>query len=319
MRLDLLEVDGVAETGRLEQVPRVPPQRRELGQLPAVALEVAVVDGVEPHEGREEADVGLRDRVPDQIAPVPKPLLQPFQPVPQPPVRLVVRLLAARETALVDAVVDVPVHLLGHVVDLVAPLLRIELRRAVPLMSRPLAAQVERDLREVVGHHRAGGDVDDRGHGDPARVGGVPPEERLLEPFDPEDRVPAVRVQVEGPTALVVHGPRDAHRQDVLQAHEAPDDRGPVRPRARAGDDQPVPSGLHGIPVPAVGRDPRRDVVPVALVLTVASHGHERSPLRTAPPGISRRRRPVLRASPAGPASSSRRRRPVPGGRGSSG
>src|SRR6266496_4485907 len=44
--LDLREVDGVAEPRCLEQVARVGPQHRHLGQLLPVALEVAVVDPV---------------------------------------------------------------------------------------------------------------------------------------------------------------------------------------------------------------------------------------------------------------------------------
>src|ERR1700728_4270110 len=46
--LDLDEVDGVSKTRRLEQVSRVGPQHRQLGQLAPVAFEVAVVDGIEP-------------------------------------------------------------------------------------------------------------------------------------------------------------------------------------------------------------------------------------------------------------------------------
>ncbi len=42
--LDLLEVDRLAEARRLEQVARVRPQHRHLGELLPVALEVAVVD-----------------------------------------------------------------------------------------------------------------------------------------------------------------------------------------------------------------------------------------------------------------------------------
>src|SRR5690349_24971561 len=45
--LDLLEVRRVAERRCLEQVTRVAPQRRHLGELVAVALEVTVVDRVE--------------------------------------------------------------------------------------------------------------------------------------------------------------------------------------------------------------------------------------------------------------------------------
>src|SRR4051812_35334700 len=52
--LDLLEVGVVAEASCLEEVAGVAPQRRHLGQLVAVALEVAVVDRVEAGKGREK-------------------------------------------------------------------------------------------------------------------------------------------------------------------------------------------------------------------------------------------------------------------------
>ena len=65
---DVDEVDRVAEAGGLEQVAGIGPQHRHLGQLLAVALEVAVIHGVEPDQGREQADVGLGDRVADQVA-----------------------------------------------------------------------------------------------------------------------------------------------------------------------------------------------------------------------------------------------------------
>ena len=65
--LDLDEVDGVAEARRLEQVARVRPQHRHLGQLGPVALEVAVVDRIEAGQRGEQPDVGLGDGVAHQI------------------------------------------------------------------------------------------------------------------------------------------------------------------------------------------------------------------------------------------------------------
>jgi hypothetical protein len=67
--LDVVEVDRVAEARRLEQVAGIRPQRGELAELVAVALEVAVVDGVEAHERGEQAHVGLGDRVAHEVAP----------------------------------------------------------------------------------------------------------------------------------------------------------------------------------------------------------------------------------------------------------
>src|SRR5215213_11349703 len=66
--LDLLEVDGLAEARRLEEVARVAPQRGQRGQRAAVALEVRVVDGVEADQRREQPYVGLRERGAHQVA-----------------------------------------------------------------------------------------------------------------------------------------------------------------------------------------------------------------------------------------------------------
>ena len=72
--LDVVEVDRVAEARRLEEVTGVGPEHRQLGELGAVALEVAVIDGVEAGERGEQADVGLGDRVADQVALALQPL-----------------------------------------------------------------------------------------------------------------------------------------------------------------------------------------------------------------------------------------------------
>src|SRR3954447_8002277 len=55
--LDVVEVDRLAESARLEQVTRIGPQHWHLGQLVAVALEVAVIDGVEARKRREQPNV----------------------------------------------------------------------------------------------------------------------------------------------------------------------------------------------------------------------------------------------------------------------
>ena len=84
MALDVDEVDRVAEPGRLEQVAGVGPQHRQLGQLLAVALELAVVDGVEAGQGREQPDIGLGDGVADEVALLRQALGQPVEAGEQP-------------------------------------------------------------------------------------------------------------------------------------------------------------------------------------------------------------------------------------------
>lgn len=66
--LDLHEIDGVTEAGRLERIPGVTPQRGHLRELGAIALEMPVVDGVEAGQRGEQPDVGLVDGVADQVA-----------------------------------------------------------------------------------------------------------------------------------------------------------------------------------------------------------------------------------------------------------
>ena len=134
MALDVHEVDRVAEAGRLEQVPGVGPQHRQLGQLLAVALEVAVVDGVEPGQRREQADVGLGDRVADEVALVREPLRQPVEAGEQAVVGPLVGPLRPGEAAAVDAVVDVGVDDVVDLVDLVAAGLGIQVGSAVPVV-----------------------------------------------------------------------------------------------------------------------------------------------------------------------------------------
>jgi len=151
--LDLVEVDGVAEPRGLEQVAGVRPQHRHLGELVAVALEVAVVDRVEPHRRREEAHVCLGDRVAHQVATIGQPCLQPVHGDPHRVVDLDVRRLGAGEAASIDTAVDVGVDALHLSTRLVGP--QVGGVRAVEVT--PLEEEVLGDPGDVVGHHDTGG------------------------------------------------------------------------------------------------------------------------------------------------------------------
>jgi hypothetical protein len=129
MLLGLNEVDRVPEPGCLEQVAGVGPQHRHLGQLAAVALEMALVDGVEPGQGRPQPDVGLGNGVADEVTPGLKPLRQPVKPCEQLGIRVLVRGLRAGEPAPVYAVVHVLVDQGGDVLDLVPQPVRVEIGR----------------------------------------------------------------------------------------------------------------------------------------------------------------------------------------------
>ena len=59
MPLDVVEVDGVGDTVGLIEVFEVAEEVRVVDDAPEVALEMAVIDGVEAHEGDEQAPIGF--------------------------------------------------------------------------------------------------------------------------------------------------------------------------------------------------------------------------------------------------------------------
>ncbi|CAM2794067.1 hypothetical protein DEAB109302_00980 [Dermacoccus abyssi] len=193
---DLREVDRVAEAGRAEQVPRVRPQHRHLGELVAVALQVAVVDGVETREGREEAHVGLGDVLAHEVATGGEALLEPVHRLEQLRVRSLKAALLRGETDTVDARVAAAEDAFHDLLHLVAHLVRPEVRRTLTVVALPLEEEVLGDLREVVRHDLAARHVDDRRHSDAARIAGVALLERVLGTRDAEHRVDAARVEV---------------------------------------------------------------------------------------------------------------------------
>jgi hypothetical protein len=271
--LGLAEVDRVAEPGGLEQVPGVGPQHRHLGELVPVALEVAVVDRVEPDQRGPQPHVRLGDRVAHQVPAGGQPLGQPVQPGEQGPVGVVVGGLRGGEPAPVHAVVHVPVDTRADLLDLVTQPLGVQVGGARPVQRRPLVLQVEGDPPEVGGHHRPGRDVHDGRDGHTPVVPWHRPLVGLTEPVDGQHRVEPARVQVERPAPPVMHRPADAHAQHRLEPEQPPDDHRPVRPRARPRHHKPVPPGLHREgPVPPVRRDPPVQVPGIPDELSRASH-----------------------------------------------
>ena len=59
MPLDVVEVDGVGDAVSLIEVFEVAEEVRVVDDAPEVALEMAVIDGVEAHEGDEQAPIGF--------------------------------------------------------------------------------------------------------------------------------------------------------------------------------------------------------------------------------------------------------------------
>ncbi len=81
-----------------------------------IALEMAVVDGVEAHERREQAPVGFGEQIADQIALKSQPPFKPLQAAKQLCDSRFVSFLTRGEACAVDAVVD---RLVDPTVDLV--------------------------------------------------------------------------------------------------------------------------------------------------------------------------------------------------------
>ncbi len=275
MPLDVVEVDRVAESRRLVEVAGVRPQHRVLGELGAVALEVAVVDGVEADQGGEQPDVGLGDGVADQVAAVRQPLGQLVEAAEHIAVGRLVLVLPGGETGAVHAVVDVAEDAVHDLVDLVAQRLRVQVGRALAVQCRPLGGEVQGDPLVVVGDQQTGGHVDDGRDADAARVAGLAGVVRLLEVTDAEHRVLAVRVEGEAPAHVVLDGVGHGEGQGRLQAEQAARDQRAARPGAGAADDEPVAAGLDRPAVRAVGRDAvgevtRRPLEGLPAVLGVA-------------------------------------------------
>src|SRR5690606_5065135 len=63
------------DAGPLVQLAQVAGQVRVVGDAPQVALEVAVVDRVEAHQGGEQPPVRLGEAFAEQVAPGPQPFL----------------------------------------------------------------------------------------------------------------------------------------------------------------------------------------------------------------------------------------------------
>jgi hypothetical protein len=66
--LDVLHIDCLRDAWSLVEVLQIAPQVRVVHDAPQVALEVAVVDGVEANERWKEAPVGLRYALATEVA-----------------------------------------------------------------------------------------------------------------------------------------------------------------------------------------------------------------------------------------------------------
>lgn len=107
MLLDMLHVHRLGNLGHLVD-PTGPLQNVRVILLDPldVTLEVSVIHGVETHNGRPETQIGLCQRVTDEVVGFRKDLLDPVERFEEWVDIVIVRGLSGRETGLVDAVVD---------------------------------------------------------------------------------------------------------------------------------------------------------------------------------------------------------------------
>ncbi len=68
MPLDVIHVDGRGDAGLLIKIAQIVREVRIVDDTPQVALEMAVVDGIEAYERREQPQVGLGDRAARKVA-----------------------------------------------------------------------------------------------------------------------------------------------------------------------------------------------------------------------------------------------------------
>jgi hypothetical protein len=213
-----------------------------------VTHEVGVVHLVEADQRGEHADVGLGERVADEVAPIAEVVVPAVERAEQVVDRLVVRRLRGGEAGAVDAVVD-------RLVDLGYHLVHVRDGRLVvgTGQQRDAVAEVVERGREGA-QDLAGLVVDDgllRGvpqHGDGHAAGGVGVgrDVQLAEVVAVAEviRRTARLLGGELPAALAAVRVHDRDADRVLQPEQRPREEDAVRPRARVGDVQVVPASL---------------------------------------------------------------------------
>src|SRR5690242_7718441 len=105
MALDLIDAHGLGDVWHLIEIAGVIPQIGIVGDPPQVALEVAVIDAVEPHQRSEQPPVRLGSLSSHQIALPRKPLLKLVERLENTAGGFFISLLGGRETGAINAVV----------------------------------------------------------------------------------------------------------------------------------------------------------------------------------------------------------------------
>src|SRR5262249_37306547 len=104
--LDRGYVDGVGDPRHLKNLARIIRQVVIVCEPAPVALEVAVIDSAEPHEGRKQPEIRLGETVADEIALAAEPLFEAVERREELAERLLVGALGPGKAAAVNPIVN---------------------------------------------------------------------------------------------------------------------------------------------------------------------------------------------------------------------
>ena len=205
---------------------------------------MAVIDGIEADQRREQPPVRLGDAGTEEIAAARKPLLQPGEAVEQRGDGLLVGRLRGGETASVDAVVDGLVDAGVEGVDLLAQGFGIIVARPRPDAVEGVAQHAD-DLGRFVADDGLARLVPQHRHGHPPAVVGLCPAIELVEKAVAVEAVAGgTGAALEGPAAIAHVPVHHRHPDHVLEPLEAAEDEGAMGPGAGQRDVEMVAAGL---------------------------------------------------------------------------
>src|SRR5690554_2405950 len=140
-RLDMVDIDSVGNTFQHQDAVHIGMQGRHLTQGVAVALEQPVVSRIEAHQGHEQAQIALGQRLTEEItSPIVKSRFECVELGENLGVGFLVGLLAGSEAGLVNAVVEIAIDVLAQRIDLGGKRLGVEIR---PLIDKLRESAIE--------------------------------------------------------------------------------------------------------------------------------------------------------------------------------
>jgi len=267
--LDVVEVDGVSDAGMLVKIHEVALEVGVVGDAADVALEVAVVHGIETHEGAEEAPIGFHDASAEEVTAIREARVQFIERGEEREACLLVRALAGGEAGFVNAVVHAVVDEPGEFGLFVRDGDGEEIDRFV---SERAEGVVEHAADIVLGvvHDATSGGVPKHGDGDAAievRIGGGIGFAEKVEAII--GIVAESGAIAESPAALVAHGIDDGDADGIAKAFQVADDEGATGPRARERNVKVIAAGESGVESGAIARHPIAKRIFLALELAV--------------------------------------------------